>query len=926
MPNNELPVELRNLLDHLPDPVLLLSRAGELLHVNPACTDQLGWGNEALKAGGLPELPGGRSLSDQLGDSVAWPGKGEEPRILSGVTLLDAAGVLCEAELTLSPFPVSNDSSPPCFLLQLRRLREPGTRLDGFQTLFRDSDDYAFIKDRERRYLAVNPSMCAVHGIKEEDILGQRADKLFPSKAAKAMKVEDERVLRGERVAGRIEMVDDEGILRVYEAVKTPIRSEANEIVGICGISREIDESKQLRDALRGKEERLQALTNSIPGHVFSYIRSPDHKKYSLYRSSGLQQLIGKHNADRVQQGEIDYEELIQAEDFANFPEPEVLPDGDGLRQAAEYRLRREDGSYRWILMRASGRLLSDDSILWTGILLDIDARKRAEEQLRLANQQLLSLAKNLPGLVYSYRKHVDGYREPIFFTLDRFTDLIGPIGAKKLEVNLEAIDELMHPDDRQRVPRGKSPGEGKPLLFEMEYRLRQDDGAYRWVYSRSSGFEQADGTTIWHGFLLDIDARKRAEENLHLRSRSLEGSLAELDKSRQEAEAASQAKGRFLASMSHEIRTPLTAVLGFTDILAERLQDTENLEFLAVIRRNGDHLLEIIKDILDLAKVEAGRLKVSLVEVDALTELRSVAVLMSPHIQAKSLELVLDLPETLLAPLKADATRLRQVLLNLLGNALKFTEQGKITLRARERDGDPRLLEMEIIDTGVGIDPDERESIFEVFTQIDRGEILGGAGLGLAISKQLVELMGGDIEFEAAPDGGSCFRVLMPLAAPALVTEQQAVPTQDSLLPLDARILLAEDNMTNQMIVTAILEAAGCSLDIADDGKAAVAMEARAREEGWAYDAILMDIQMPVMDGIQATQTLRKAGCRLPIIALTAHALDEDRERCLAAGCDYHLGKPIDRGALVVTLARFIGSRGMDDNPMGDLAKSKTN
>ncbi len=899
---------VRELMDSLPDPVLLLGPHGELLYINAACMDQLGWSQARLESVGLTTLFNGQSLDAILGKPAEWTGVGEDARIVTDSFLRTASGEPRIAELTLSPYRNADGSPPSVYLLQLRCHRTSTARLESYHALFRSAEDSVFMKDRELRYVALNPSMCALYKVEEKAMLGRRAVDFFSPELAESMEEMDHLVLSGERVVRKLEVPDADGVLHIYDVVKTPIYDQTGTISGICCISREITESERMRKSLRGKEEHLRALTDSIPGHVFSYIRGPDGHKHSLHRSSGLDLLLGKRNADRVIRGEAEYVEFIHPQDRADFPAPEVLPAAAGLRLEVEYRLRQEDGSYRWVLMRSSGRKMRDGSVLWNGILLDIDARLKAQEQLRLANQQLLSLADNLPGLIYSYRKQTDGYRKPIFFSFDRFADLIGPAGAARLKQDLNYLAELMHPDDRDRIPKGQSQGEGKPLHFEMEYRLRQDSGAYRWVYSRSYGFEDADGNMLWHGFLLDIDARKRAEESLYLRSLSLEQSLAELDEARREAEEASLAKGRFLASMSHEIRTPLTAVLGFTDILADRLDDPADLEALAVIRTNGDHLLEIIKDILDLAKVEAGHLTVTSVDVDALTELRSVAELMSPHIQTKGLTLELDMPEELSAPLSADATRLRQVLLNLLDNALKFTEQGSITLRATEMDDDPRMLAIDVIDTGIGIRSDEAENIFEVFAQVDEDEVREGIGLGLAISKQLVELMGGSIEFGSITSGGSRFRVLLPMAAPKVVITGSGDEIQAAPARLNARILLAEDNPTNQEIVAAILESAGCSLDRAADGEIAVAMEARARDRGQPYDAILMDIRMPVMDGISATHVLREAGCGLPIIALTAHALDEDRERCLAAGCDAHLGKPIDREALVTTLARFIG------------------
>jgi len=667
------------------------------------------------------------------------------------------------------------------------------------------------------------------------------------------------------------------------------------------GVLLDIDERRRMDSALRELSSRLQALTDQLPGVVYSYRRRPDGHREAVYISPGLETLLGPEFAWQIQQDMDALHALIHPEDLPAVVDGD-RPDGPGRWSSdAEYRTLTDGGIYRWMYSRARGLLEPDGAIVWHGFIVDIDERKRLESALRQASLSLQSLADNLPGVVYSYRRLPDGRREQLYTSPRGLEEIIGPENAARMRANLDYHDSLLHPEERDSFAPLHPDSSGDPLRFGREYRLRHDDGSYRWVDSRSTGFPQADGSVIWHGLMINISRRKRAEEELRLHSETLERTNRELNAAILQAESAIQARNRFLATISHEIRTPLTAILGFAELLLASPERLDLQESLELIRDNGHYLLRIINEVLDYSKIEAGKLQLERETFAPATFLGELCALMRVRAEAKGLKLQLELDPRLPAALQGDPTRLRQILLNLLGNAIKFTEQGRVTLRCRYQEDEPPRLFVDVEDTGIGVPPGDPERLFEAFVQGDPSDAraFGGTGLGLAISRSLARLLGGDISLASVPTGGSCFTLSLPAHLEPAVTGADAATTTVQRLP--GRVLVVEDNATNRVLIRLLLEALGTTVVDAPDGQAALGAVAAATPP---FDAILMDIQMPGLDGYEVTRRLREQGCRTPIVALTAHALDGHRERCLAAGCDAYCAKPVDRQELLGVLA----------------------
>ncbi|MBC7783473.1 MAG: response regulator [Burkholderiales bacterium] len=403
-----------------------------------------------------------------------------------------------------------------------------------------------------------------------------------------------------------------------------------------------------------------------------------------------------------------------------------------------------------------------------------------------------------------------------------------------------------------------------------------------------------------------DITHRKLAETQLRLATEA--------------AEAANSSKSEFLANMSHEIRTPMSAILGFADLLLEpHASQEQRNSHIQTIRRNGEHLLTIINDILDLSKIEAGRMEVESRPCAPCQVVEDVASLMRVRAIARKLDLKVEYQFPLPAQISSDAVRLRQILINLVGNAIKFTERGAVRIVVRCVQSPEPVLCFDIIDVGIGMTEQQLGKLFQPFVQADSSTTrkFGGTGLGLTISKRMAEILGGGIMVTSEPGKGSCFTVSVRTGAlrdahwiasldqagstTADVDLHSAEPQQ-----IVGRVLLAEDGPDNQLLINTYLTNAGAQVTIVDNGQVAIDEAMKAQKAGEPYAVILMDMQMPVLDGYAATAKLRAAGYRLPIVAITAHAMASDREKCLQSGCDDYLTKPILRDVMLRTIASY--------------------
>jgi len=578
----------------------------------------------------------------------------------------------------------------------------------------------------------------------------------------------------------------------------------------------------------------------------------------------------------------------------------EILVGGtnDG-RFERELRIRRlNDGATRWVRVMGRVSFVGGRATSFVGTVLDVTDRKEAEQRLT-ATRELLGMAQRA-GKVVSWGWDLESD------TIRRFyVGAVHPADEASETISYAKWLEKLGPDDRKAVQTalGRTLQNGEE--FRVEFRTLGRDGAYGWRTVRGQiAARDASGKAIRiTGVSVDITESKRGQE--------------ELQRAKEAAEAASQAKSIFLANMSHEIRTPLNAILGFSEVMSEsELSYEDRLKYVLTIMRNGKTLAALIDDILDLSKVEADRLTIEKLPVSVPNLISEVLSLLERTASDKGLGLRLQVEGRVPETITTDPTRLKQILLNVVGNALKFTEQGEVRIVVRlvtETTGRPKLV-FAVKDTGRGIRAEQTRQLFQAFSQADPSTTrqYGGTGLGLLLSRRLARLLGGDVVLTESETGkGSTFTISLdpgPLEGTTFIAtfgdREQPADVTTPMLPepilKDVRVLVVEDAPDNQMLVRRYLARSGAVVEAAFDG-----VDGVERALTRTFDVVLMDIQMPRLDGYGTTMQLRRAGFARPIIALTAHAMKEERDRALNVGCDDYLTKPISRATLIQTIAR---------------------
>ena len=544
--------------------------------------------------------------------------------------------------------------------------------------------------------------------------------------------------------------------------------------------------------------------------------------------------------------------------------------------------------------------------------------RKRAETALRENEKRLRVMTSNVPGAVYQFYVRNDGSMG-LYEVDGRFRELFGL--ASETEHLLERFMERVDPRDVGRLQESIFHVAENVLPWNFEGRFITPEGEVRW-FSGASTPTQQENEIVFNGILFDITDRKRAEEELQRYSAALETANQALEETNRLAQSATRAKSEFLANMSHEIRTPMTAILGYADLLAQDLRDAESMMAINTIRRNGQHLLEIINNILDISKIEAEKMQIERSEVSTLSLINDVAYLMRVRAEAKNLRLSVQIDGPVPPVIQTDAVRLRQILINLVGNAIKFTEKGSVQIVAKMLHGGPRpLFAIAISDTGIGIAEKQMSRLFQPFSQADSStnRRYGGSGLGLSISLRLAQMLGGNIEVQSELGRGSTFTVTIDPGAVASPSNEPREPSdlstwesiEEDFSSLPCRILLVEDGEDNQRLLSVLLRRVGVDVTIAANGQAAIeTISGGSQASAAGFDLILMDMQMPILDGYAATRQLRALGYRGPIVALTAHAMAEDRHRCIEAGCNDYLTKPVEQASLLRTVAHWIRRR----------------
>jgi PAS domain S-box-containing protein len=775
--------------------------------------------------------------------------------------------------------------------------------------------------DKNLRYLFVNNYYQRFSDIPIEQIPGKTIAEVIPKSTYQIAKPFMLRALAGESVSFETNITYPSGETEIGLVHFVPDVDENGGVQGFVLVGLDITARKKAEAEREEALTRLQKLASRLPGALYQFRWKPDGTTCFPYASEKLTSILGL---------EEDYLAKNPTNAFArrHFEDHDAFIESIGRSAehltpwSLEFRIIKQDGTIRWISGNSIPEREEDGSTLWHGYIRDITDQKHAEFELQVAKEKLeqaqaVARTGNWSLDIATGQTH---WSKQMFILFERSPDL----GA----LPCTEVFKEFHPDDVPGLNAAFLEAKHSGTPYSLVRRLKHNSGGSRFVRCEGRAKrDDAGNVSELFGTVTDVTDEIEREEALKV--------------ARKQAEIANRAKSEFLANMSHEIRTPLTAILGFTEVLRDEekriaLGGTESehpskhidrVQTMDTISNAGNHLLAIINDILDLSKIEADMAICESIDTSLIDLLRDVEGLVEPTAQGKGIELT-QICRTLVPDrIFCDPSRLRQILWNLLGNAIKFTEQGEISLSlSMKSSGSKPVLEIDVEDTGRGIPAEKIERLFQPFVQADNTvtRTHGGTGLGLHISKRLANLMGGDVTLVRSQIGkGSCFRLSIPVELPESVcwvdqndspkTIESKPTTQDST-QLDCRILLAEDGVDNQKLIAFHLRKAGATVEVAENGRIALEMIDNAFTTGQPFDLLLTDIQMPEMDGYQLTQTLRARGMRMPIVALTAHALAEDRQKCMQAGCDDYESKPINRERLLSVCKKW--SRRPDETP----------
>ncbi len=743
--------------------------------------------------------------------------------------------------------------------------------------------------DRNLVYVFNNNQYEEWFGWGQEDIQGKRLTDVFGQEYVEGIAPQIKQALSGQIASFEREHIHRLKGPRINHVTFVPCLEGNGEVRGFYVLANDITELRHMEK----QREHLAAIVDSsqdavvgktIEGRILSWNAGAER----IYGFSA-QEVIGGHIDPTVPVGrshslqEI-YRRVFEGEMVKPFETIRVTKSGERLSVLVSLSPIKE----------GNGKVVGISSIEQ-----DIGVRKKMEIALRESEQKFRQLADSMPQIVWTARP--DGVTE--YFNR-RWHEYTGVVAESE---NKWHFIEVIHPDDKERAKKDWDSAVREKRNFEAEYRFKdRHTGDYRWFLGRAVPiFDESENIVRWYGTCTDIHDQKLAESRL--------------SQAKEVAEKANRAKSDFLANMSHEIRTPLTAIVGFSEIMVtDDCSREERGEYVSRIQSNARHLKELIDDILDLSKVEAGKIEIDKVHFPIATELREVLEILRSQAGVKGLQMHIHIDEAVPANVYTDPVKLRQIVNNIVGNAIKFTDQGTIDIGVRllqKVSSADAQVELLVTDTGTGLTPLQRGKIFQPFVQADSSSTRahGGTGLGLVLSRKLARALGGDVELlESTPGKGSTFRITIGIGP--LVEEKEKLPTmiRSAIKPgaeisteirtqfKGMRVLVVEDSEEILLLIHNFLEFLGAKCQFAENGKKGVEQALQLNP-----DIILMDIQMPVMDGYAATRILREKGFKKPIVALTARILTEEKENCLAAGCDDCVAKPFNLNTLIEALQR---------------------
>lgn len=760
-----------------------------------------------------------------------------------------------------------------------------------FRGIFVNAAAGMAITNRHGYFTDVNPSYCQILGYSECELMNLTFLDVTHPDDRDATKRLGESLASRQKPYGVIEKryVRKDGSTIWVEITVSLVRNSAGEIEHFVSVIQDISERKRADQALIESELGFRQLADLMPQLVWK----ADEKGRVEYVNQRLYQEYGYLPQECFEER---WHQMLHPDD--------TLASGrdwlEAIKKQAPYQdvcriFKKREQCYRWHLVRAVPVKNSKGQIIkWIGTCTDIEEQKQIEERLSRSEERLLLATTSSDTGIWdmdliTFKASISNITQRLLGLHDRpdmpFDDFLA----------------ILDPGSRDGLIKSLEQAIANKIDWVSEFPIQLDKKESRWIMARGRPlYDEAGRAVRMHGVAIDITKQKTLVKSLR--------------EARDAANTASQLKSAFLANMSHEIRTPLGAILGFSDLLFDSsISENDKITYHAIIQRNGEQLSRLIDDILDLSKIEAGQLKVERMHTNLSSLIQDVYNSLMIKAQQKGLIFNVTIKDDIPTMIGTDCTRLRQILMNVVNNAIKFTEKGTVEILAERRNGDQ--IAISVKDTGIGLNPTQITQLFKPFSQADDSitRRYGGTGLGLTLSRRLAQELGGDLILKSSQPGvGSEFEI-------SISDHSIEIPTNEGeRIKIDAqkvsneggnlkglRVLLADDSSDNRALIRTYLEKHGVIIDAATNGH-----ECMAKAMSGECDIILMDIQMPLMDGYTATQNLREMGFQKPIIALTAHAMNEVRENCANVGCTDYLTKPVNRAQLMAKLVQYLPKR----------------
>ncbi|MCF7955284.1 MAG: PAS domain S-box protein [Phycisphaerae bacterium] len=937
----------RLLYDRSPLGYQSLDADGNIIEVNPAWLSLLGYEKEEVI---------GRSFADFLSSGYpeffkerfpCFKASGEACSVPFVMVSKDGRDIDVDIDGKIGCNPDGSFKQTHCIVRDVSKRKKAEKELweseRRYRVLVEGTESLVTRVDNEGKFIYVNQASRKFFGLEPEECIGLSSfDFIHPDDRESTKQAFETWVCDNtEDIVIENRQVSRTGEVRDVLWTCNIIFDESGQVVGVDNIAQDITERKKAEEALEMESYRL-AKAQEI-GSIGTWEMDILKNKLSWTKEN--------HNIFGIPDGtDMTYETFMQCvhPDDREYVNAEWMAGVDGKPYDIEHRIV-VNGKIKWV--REKAELIFDDdgkAIRAVGVTQDITERKRAEEELslRLEFENLISRISadfiNIPlqdiedgidrtlGLVGTFinadRCYVfefDKDQKYVSNTYEWCGQGIAPEmqNLENIEIDKELpfFSKIIRKKEAFHVPSVEDlPTEA--ILEKGHFKAQNIQAlVVTPMISQNNiigfvGFDSVTGGREWQRdsmlllrsvgvVIANILEKKKAEEKLR--------------EAKHEAESASIAKSQFLANMSHEIRTPMNVITGFANLLGSEEDPNERKSYVDIIQKSSKSLLRIIDEILDVSRIEAGKFEIKIEDCSLSKLLDGVEVMMRPLVKDKGLQFDIFRSTTLPSIISTDCGRVRQCLINLINNAIKFTKEGYVHLKvSMEEKQDKPFIRFDVEDTGMGVPRNEQETIFETFTQVDGSYArqYGGTGLGLSITSQIAGLLGGDIFLTSEEGKGSVFSLLIPagsiseslvkLSSNEQVEDETVMPESTHDIQFSGKIVVAEDDKGCQVLIGKLLKKLGFDIVFADNGKEVV--EKILQE---SFDLILMDIQMPYMTGFEATKVLREKGVRTPIVALTAHAMEGDREKCLEAGCDDYLSKPIETDELRRVLKKFVGA-----------------